>query len=164
MQRARKSNEAKKRKRAAEAAAEEAGPSAAPLPVAAAVAARSSIALHNVASVLGHTERPARAPAADFAVLLLLCLLYIAVGPVLPGPAITQLLVEKLERLRPLAAGFQKNSDLRQPQYCSACKVRLALEGWQVSGLGGTDCAYAVCVTLCLMLRVNESLASNAEA
>ena len=85
-----------------------------------------------------YTEGSSRAPGLDLAALLLLCFMYIAVGPMPPGQAITQLLLEKLEDLKLLAAGLRTNSDLRHAQYCSACKVRLVLEAWKVSCLAKT--------------------------
>ena len=56
------------------------------------------------------------------------------------APQAATQLVQKLEQLRPLAAGFQADSALRLPQYCLNCCVRLALEAWQVSCVGNAAC------------------------
>lgn len=64
---------------------------------------------------------------------LLIGIVYLVMGPNgVPANQAAAYLLQKLEQLRPLAAGFQKNSDLRHPQYCHNCKARLALEGWKV--------------------------------
>lgn len=115
------------------------------------MSARFSTARHAVLSLPSHTERSRRAQELreiEYGLILLLCFIQFATEP---GEAVTQLL-QKLERLRPLAAGFQSNSEMRHPQHCRGCNVRLALEAWKVSCLAATADNPSLWINTCVSL------------